>query len=644
MVLKLFIIFVFISYCSAVYCFSLVSRMTYTAEEIFEYINQLIIDTEMKSLLIDEIIARMESYVFKDIAKNPPLFGNEIKLDVVDINKYLDSLRMKEHESFYDFMSDLNKLGVNLHDGHLQFIVNENGLLYNKLSEIYVVYPFKFSLKNDTLYLLNYVSSDKFDHLIIHQQEIESINGQQPLDYLMSLGSKISFFKNPHSVLTYVLYLTEYAWSMKSLSLEREYLMKEISIKINGNPTLIIGNFKFYYESKQAKMNYIQNFTSNKEQMSYSGINYIEFSDNVECFIDYSIKLNTIIYRSFGSLEAMDEFNYCLDEFSKNTYPIQIIFDKNFGGFAICSQEAETGITFNDDVNYLGDVICNEESKCTLITTNSFTGIDDCIPLKNYFVNENMKYINKCREIKFGNVSHIVTQLMKVLGGYQTNSSFKRLPNEVFIYTDALCFSACALFTKGIKEHGSGIIIGFMGHPNIKGTKLFDVGSSPTSVVDDEICINYKKNKLCILSMTKSDFETYRFNYNYNETIPREYILDEIDERFNFYEFYSNENYHHFANYTMSLYKKYKYECNSKNKRLILYSSDCDEELSKIDQHLHGGYLCNDEGYWSTTCVGGYCDIGYKFDRDNMKCKKDICYPNHKKTELIRKIYLFEMN
>ena len=100
MVLKLFIIFVFISYCTAVDCFSLVSRMTYTAEEIFECINQLTIDTEMKSLLIDEIIARMESYVFKDIAKNPPLFGNEIKLDVVDINNYLDSLRMKEHESF----------------------------------------------------------------------------------------------------------------------------------------------------------------------------------------------------------------------------------------------------------------------------------------------------------------------------------------------------------------------------------------------------------------------------------------------------------------------------------------------------------------------------------------------------------------
>ena len=58
-------------------------------------------------------------------------------------------------------------------------------------------------------------------------------------------------------------------------------------------------------------------------------------------------------------------------------------------------------------------------------------------------------------------------------------------------------------------------------------------------------------------------------------------------------------------------------------------TEECDHELSKIDPHLHGGYLCGDDGYWSKTCVGSYCDKGYIFDFHTNKCLKEKCFDNN---------------
>ena len=89
-------------------------------------------------------------------------------------------------------------------------------------------------------------------------------------------------------------------------------------------------------------------------------------------------------------------------------------------------------------------------------------------------------------------------------------------PLKTIMYIDALCYSACALLTKGINQHGSGIIVGFFGNPKDKQLNNFDVGSSPTFVKNNiSICleINYERN--CILTISYSWFETYKFNYNF---------------------------------------------------------------------------------------------------------------------------------
>jgi hypothetical protein len=54
---------------------------------------------------------------------------------------------------------------------------------------------------------------------------------------------------------------------------------------------------------------------------------------------------------------------------------------------------------------------------------------------------------------------------------------------------------------------------------------------------------------------------------------------------------------------------------------------------------MHGGYECNDEGFWSDKCVPSYCDNGYYFDEIKVECIKDICIDDKKKNSKIYFIF-----
>ena len=38
------------------------------------------------------------------------------------------------------------------------------------------------------------------------------------------------------------------------------------------------------------------------------------------------------------------------------------------------------------------------------------------------------------------------------------------------------------------------------------------------------------------------------------------------------------------------------------------------------DEHMHGGYICGNEGQWTNTCAPFYCDEDYYFDSVNQEC------------------------
>ena len=71
----------------------------------------------------------------------------------------------------------------------------------------------------------------------------------------------------------------------------------------------------------------------------------------------------------------------------------------------------------------------------------------------------------------------------------------------------------------------------------------------------------------------------------------------------------------------MAIFDKYKKKCNPKNKNLLFISDKCKFD----DPRLHGGFECDDDGFWSKKCIPSYCDNGYVYDKKIKKCIKDIC-------------------
>ena len=86
--------------------------------------------------------------------------------------------------------------------------------------------------------------------------------------------------------------------------------------------------------------------------------------------------------------------------------------------------------------------------------------------------------------------------------------------------------------------------------------------------------------------------------------IPREYIINPIDERSNIYGPYSEERYTEFIKEDKSIFKKYKTQYNPKNKNLLLKNDLC---IFKNDKYARGGFQCNEFGEWREKCIPSYC-------------------------------------
>ena len=356
--------------------------------------------------------------------------------------------------------------------------------------------------------------------------------------------------------------------------------------------------------------------------------------DNVYCFIDDTKMVNTFVLTTYSPPDdKFDAFKdtivNCVNEFDKNTYPIQIILKQNGGGIANLELTIQKAFApYNNDVNFNAMRISDYSKR---IMESGY--IDLCFDLDTCKkVGENTTFYDKPREIKYGDVTHKITQI--TTDGFEPAANIKmkniRKPTEIVVYTDSFCFSCCSVTAKGMKEHGSAIMVGFDGDPGLTGTDKFEVGQSPTAVVtlSNQFKETNKPFELDAygISVGVSFAESFRYNYEYTETVPKEFLIDEIDERTTFTS-YDDAKLDQFTTKTLELVEKYKTKCNPKNKRLVKVDSACDATAQKIDKNARGGYLCGDNGEWTTTCVISHCDVGYVFDHKNQKCLIDVCNP-----------------
>ena len=343
-------------------------------------------------------------------------------------------------------------------------------------------------------------------------------------------------------------------------------------------------------------------------------------------------QVNLLYLPTFGPEEKridsfIEIFNDCIQLFDENDGPIVVVLPLNGGGYVDLEAYVEKTLCPTCDAHQYGSVRIHDQTIQAMENGyyELFTDPETCeYTYKNtsshgdFYDNPTIDY--------FGDIQHVRTQTKRI-ETYGTEIYLKkhpRKPTDILLFTDSFCFSACSILTKGLNEKGGAITVGFFGNPK-QTDKVYDSGQSPTLVAAAEEMLS--SEQFLQLQTIGMDFqvsfaETYRYDYTYKQTIPREYLIDPVDE-YIFLSNYNDDLLEEFATEALRIHEKYQTECNPKNKHLVKRTSECDNQISI--EHAHGGYVCGDDGKWSTTCVASYCDDGYYFDFINQICYQEKC-------------------
>ena len=670
------------------------SQNIYTKEEIFNFLNGIDVSeetlTSLKNVLADTF---KNIYAFNEIAKNPPQpdFDNAY-YKPVDIQERMKNVNTK-NTNFYTVFQELKKIIAELGDAHIDLNIAN-------LGEIKYSYPVAFTFRkvNDKPKVFAILKIDalgdlffKFEDIqtigqiieknILNPTPIESINGEDPFEYIFNFGMEYYKAKSPHTTNFFhylqnnrlVYNFKDYPFSeddltslkivyenkdefttnylyYSSLDLNSLELKKEIENKIklfvNQSKNLREKNIEFIKEHLYDNpiKNPMKNFNLNQNNGEAPDYN---FNNIFKCRVDHKHKLNFYEVLSFASVDPKyhETMLNCTELFDTNNYPIVVYLYSNDGGVVdhalVLSQFVSPKIT----INYYGALRKTEITKDTTL----FSYFLEAFKFKDYDNCEIVNYstlIKKEKEIDYGNGVKesifgplIISNMNHTneLNEIKKNLKNKRNPTDIIIFTDGFSFSAASMFIKYLQYYGGAITVGYSLNPKLENI-TFDSGNSPTPVFFDEIVHEFnitgfeELDKELQLTLKLSGIQTFYDPYNLSH--PLEYEVTPVDEIVNYYHYLVQPDFDELAEHALTILEKYKTNCNPKNKKLLLFTDKCDGKFK--NSYTHGGYVCGEDGNWTETCVASYCDIGYIFDHVKKECIIDACSdriepPNNKK-------------
>ena len=569
--------------------------------------------------IISNITELLDYYVYLDIAKNPP--HNLKKVDLIKEIKSINITNIK----LYDFYLNISNILFSVLDAHLRISFKQ----FNNYEYYSPVYYFT-KTENNINYLFLDINPDNylnipFDKKLISnikknkKYKIIKINEQDPYDYIQNFGKKI--FKSDHAQYTYNInkYIrygnfSDYPFIKKDL--------ENITITFENNESISFDYKIIYNKNKNYKIispKYNLKWTSNYE-------NKIKYK------LDKDKKVNVIYQSSFDIKEYDNKIDFffrdILNDMNQNDYPIIIIEDFNNGGNIMFSYIIQTLINYNlSNIKSRESFRISEKLGIALQDNFNLFDLKTCQKIELNTLIRNKETDNYNNKIK-----HNRTKIVSVYNTFNHIKSKtkyykkqKRKPTEIIIFTDGFSYSATSYFIKDMQESGNAILIGYNGNPSEKRKKdLFDASQSPSASMSEinRIFVSNLKKYGIEIEITIGESFNDNFQNENNMKIPREYIINPIDERSNIYDKYDDSRYDEFINEGLRIVNKYKNECNSNNKKLLLINDKC-----KFGNFFtHGGFLCDDNGKWSNFCQASYCDDGYFFDNFYNVCKRDSCF------------------
>jgi hypothetical protein len=563
----------------------------------------------------------IEKYIYLDIAKNPPSPYKSI--DIIEELNLINT----EGITYYEFYQKVFTIILKLKDPHLSFLFKPI-LEYEYIGPVYYIMEI---INNKNYLYLRSINEEIFSESIINKIKenensyIKSINGKDPFEYIRTFGgnqklksehAQYNFNMNKYTVfgkfttypfkkddLTNIevefqngikIYFDYKIYKVKKMNRElEEYYKKEIEKSKYDiiKPTII---------EIEKKFNELKNKNRKLEQSIWD----YNYDNKIKLKIDHENKVNVIYQNTLRFYEIVNgekEFDYNAMNFhilmaqkiNNNNYPIILIEDFNNGGYIdfafLMLNVLNTGLSLNT-FNYAFKPKEGEE-----IETDYYGYIKHKrrkIETMDFIIN----YWSKFSDLKIN----------------------QRKPNDIIVFTDGLELGSASSLIKNLQEMGNAIIVGYNGIPSEeKKYDKFDASISPSIMTYDigNKYINFFNEYNILVTLTVG--ETFNDSYiNKDITpIPREYIINPIDERSNIYGEYNDFRYNEFINEGKRIFKKYKYECNINNKKMVLLSNECKFE----NKFQLGGFKCINSK-WSNICQISNCIKPYTFNTETKEC------------------------
>lgn len=671
-------------------------------EELYENINESYINN-----VISNLVKIIDNYIYLDIIKNPPEPNGlddcaHSKINLIDALNKIN----RNNRQFYEFYIELREILGTPRDIHLNILGDStpNGIKFNYMT---ACLPFSFYVDKvgnfePKIYIKYYPDcavffSEKIRQYVKEKEEqksaLETINGENPFDFIQKWGLKYRGNKSPHAHFTHIKQiihsfpLNVYPYTPDDLKMSFKF--EEDQEIFNLDYFIIIPNVQnmnqlFYsndlnqkdfdgFFKNEMKRHEKERFETNifkmmkkykktkrilQEEQSNESNDINDSSEiawdirtpeekGIKCKIDKLNSINVLLLESFDLDydKAFDTIYKCSKQFYQNDYKIVVIQNLNDGGneelALILRQLLQVKINNRAYLAYKKSQFLREDFENS---PEKYVNVETCRPFNNFddFINgEKIDYStedetiihekSKIIDILDKNTRRKLEDIRKEL----CTGKLKR-PTDIIIFTDSFATGAGSIFTKSFQNEGGAIVVGFNGNPK-NNKQLFDGSQSPSVFYNFS---NIKEvNDLKSLGFTINGItfgETYEDDYKIKKPIPREYKLDPVDEIVDIYEPYSDDKYSAFIQEAKKIFKKYNEDgyCNPSNTKLVLESDDNCYNFND-DEFAHGGYSCGDDGIWSSSCKKYYCGFGYYYSIYEDKCMTDYCTNDPYEKEIV---------
>ena len=621
-----------------------------------------IVNSSYMTKVISDFSSLLDSYAFSDIIKNPPKPYENIKLNISD---ELNKIKTDGERPFYEFYRDIKKLLSYFRDSildikGLKFPISNFDIKIN-FEDYYFCLPFLLYLdyekKNEVnMYIKEYYNCSKFYAEEIKQKirkyfkiPLEKINGIDAFDYIQNFGNDFYKLKNPDSYFTFILNNIHNNNLMSFPLLPKE--INEINLTFKNNETLnthfhinkekniikkrennLQKNISSIYKVKKILKNIKndngkKNISNNNDIISWD---YESEDGGVKCKEDYIKDINVFLIKSFDT--DINVIAQCVYTFYSNNRRIVIISSQNIEG------ENDAIYIFTQLLFPKLVVKFNFAMKQTELNKNYFQSFPnlffepkECIPFKNWdsFIESKPDDygdgIKHYRTKVYSPISKTLVEELKNIREILLEEFIDKKSTDILILTDTVSYGKPSNFLKYVQNNGAAITASYAGNPRLNKDKIETLDASL-----DSCDLNIYKSDQFDSNLEEKEFILYdlpfaeTFENMEGVKIPNSFNVNRVDEITDIYHSYDDIYYDEFIEISKKIFDKYNNnnECNKDNVNLVYESDKC---IFSDDNNAHGGYRCNNNGYWETNCKKSYCNIGYYFDKIKKRCIIDEC-------------------